>query len=282
MFKRVITIALATTAVLWTFWILQSGADDFEWRRFGISNGYEVFSGDYWTLLSSLFAHVDPLHLLFNVYWLYLLGGYAEEHYGRRFYILLVLISGFCASTLELSFTGSTGVGLSGVLYAIFGFLWGETLFTKVPIEVLPKPRVWLFLAWLLFCIGLTESGVMAIGNVAHFTGLVIGLSTAFARSSRRLAARLLIPGVVGFCGVAIFYSPWSYVWLASRAIRAHEAGKWADAERYYSSILEREPNAGWALENRGNIRIYLGRESEGNADLSLAKGTSEAHRPGR
>src|SRR6186997_898396 len=135
--KRPVSVVIVAISVAWTAWVLLSGGRHGDWRRFGISNGYEVFGGDYWTLLTSMFVHVDAIHLIFNAYWMYVLGGFAEEKFGARYLILLTLISGFCGSCLELSFAQSTGVGLSGVVYAIFGVLWGAKLFGNQEVEVL-------------------------------------------------------------------------------------------------------------------------------------------------
>lgn len=279
---RLVTLLVIAASVVWTAWILLSGNTDGDWRRFGISNGYYIFRGDYWTLLAAMFVHVDVMHLFFNVYWLYVLGGYVEERYGYRYYSVLILISGFCASTLELSFAGSTGVGLSGVVYAIFGVLWGAQLFGKHTAKVLTKQRIQLFLSWLVLCIVLTASGAMSVGNVAHIVGLLMGLIAAFAQSGKSRAATFAIPTLVVFCGITIFYSPWSYVWLAGRASRAQELSNWEVADVYYSKMIGRRQNDSWPLENRGRIRIYLGREAEGRADLSRAQQLKESSRTRR
>ncbi len=228
--------------------------------------------GDYWTLFASMFVHVDILHLLFNVYWLYVLGGYLEEHYGRRYFTWLALIAGFCGSSLELTLAGSTGVGLSGVVYAIFGVLWGAKLFAGRDVAVLPSKTIRLFLYWFVGCIALTATGLVSVGNVAHGAGLLIGLSASFAEFRSKALARWIVPTLVAFCGLALFWSPWSYLWLASRAMRAHRAGDWLAAESYYSKLIEKDPMSAWALRNRGNIRIYLGHKQEGQADLAHAE----------
>jgi len=277
--RRPLTVSLIALSVAWTTWVLTSTKTGYDWRRFGISDGFEVFSGEYWTLLTSMFVHVGVVHLFFNAYWLYILGGYVEERFGWRFYALLVLISGFCSSTLELSVADSTGVGLSGVAYAIFGLLWGARWFAKEDIEILPPQTIRVFMIWLVLCIVATESGAMSVGNVAHVTGLLVGLATAYGCASPRKFASYLTPLLVALCGAALFYSPWSTVWLASKAARAHQAKQWDTAERYYSRVLARDPNDRWALENRGRIRVYHGHEAEGQADLVQAEKLKQKER---
>ncbi len=280
--RRPLTLFFIVISVAWTGWIQLSSKGDGDWRRFGISDGFEVFSGDYWTLFTSIFVHVGVMHLFFNSYWTWILGGYVEERFGWRFYTLLMLIGGVCGSALELSFAGSTGVGLSGAVYGLFGFLWGLKVFGKESIDVLPAARVQTFLVWLVLCIVLTATGLLSVGNVAHVTGLVVGLLAALSAHSANKLRRLAIPLLVAFCGVVVFYSPWSYVWLASKAARAHEAERWDEAETYYSRMIERRPDDAWALENRGQIRIFRGREAEGKKDLSLAEQAKQKDRSGR
>lgn len=272
--KRIVTIAVIAISAAWTAWIYFASSPGSDWRPFGISNGYQVYLGDYWTLFTSMFVHVNVLHIYFNAYWIWILGGWVEERYGSRFYALLIVISGFCASALELSFAGGTGVGLSGVVYAIFGLLWGAQLFgSHSTDEVLPAQRIQLFLVWLVLCFVLTATGALSIGNVAHVTGLVVGLLAAFAVASpQRAIARFAVPLAVLFTGVTVLYSPWSYVWLGSQAIRAQVRQHYDDAVRYYSAVLERRPNNPWALENRGRIQVFLGHDAEGKADIERAE----------
>src|SRR5882724_7753573 len=82
-----ITFVTILVSVAWTACILLWAPTEGDWRRFGISDGFDVFNGDYWSLFTSNFAHVNVLHLFFNVYWLAILGGYTEEKFGVRFYV---------------------------------------------------------------------------------------------------------------------------------------------------------------------------------------------------
>ncbi|HSI14206.1 MAG TPA: rhomboid family intramembrane serine protease [Chthoniobacter sp.] len=272
--KRIVTIVIIAISVVWTAWIFFASSPGSDWRPFGVSNGYQVYLGDYWTLFTSMFVHVNALHLYFNAYWIWILGGWVEERYGARFYALLVVISGFCASALELSFAGGTGVGLSGVVYAIFGLLWGAQLFgSHSTDEVLPAQRIQLFLVWLVLCFVLTATGALSIGNVAHVTGLVVGVLAAFAVASpQRVIARVAVPLAVLVSGITVLYSPWSFVWLGSKAIRAQMSGQFDVAVHYYSAVIERRPNDPWPLENRGRIQVFLGHTAEGKADIDRAE----------
>ncbi|MEC7119995.1 MAG: rhomboid family intramembrane serine protease [Pseudomonadota bacterium] len=55
-------------------------------------------TGDTWRLLSSMFLHIGLVHLLINMWALFLFGSYAEFYFGRNFYAMLYLLSGLMGS----------------------------------------------------------------------------------------------------------------------------------------------------------------------------------------
>jgi GlpG protein len=232
-----------------------------------------VFNGDYWSLFTSSFAHANLIHLFFNVYWLAILGGCTEEHFGRRFYALFIFICTFCSSTLELSVAGETGIGLSGVIYGIFGFLWGMKLFGKQQHPVIDAKTIQLFLIWLGVCVVLSGTGVMAIGNVAHFSGLIVGLLTALLLCFKQsFIVRSLLPTIIILSAATLFFSPWSEPWLQSRAFKAHSKGNYRLAEEYYTRLLGRNPDDEWVLENRADVREALGKVQAAQQDKQRAE----------
>ena len=98
-----------------------------------------TLTGDAWRLLTSVFVHGGPVHLLMNMYMLFLVGSLAERKFGRIGFLLLFLAGGVvasCASTwwqsshtlgtdlLGRSFVRLTvSVGASGAIMAILGAL---------------------------------------------------------------------------------------------------------------------------------------------------------------
>lgn len=55
-------------------------------------------TGDTWRLFSSMFIHIGLMHLLINMWALYILGSYAEFYFGRLFYVALYFLSGIMGS----------------------------------------------------------------------------------------------------------------------------------------------------------------------------------------
>lgn len=50
-----------------------------------------TLTSENWRLLSSMFLHIGFVHLLLNMWALYLFGMYAEFYYGRFWYVVIYL-----------------------------------------------------------------------------------------------------------------------------------------------------------------------------------------------
>ena len=81
-----------------------------------------VASGQWYRLLTATFLHAGILHLLFNMYALYVLGPNLERLLGSRQFISLYFLSALGGSALGFLFSepNSLSIGASG---AIFGLL---------------------------------------------------------------------------------------------------------------------------------------------------------------
>jgi membrane associated rhomboid family serine protease len=91
----------------------------------GVLFGPFVANGDWWRLLTAAFLHYGPLHLLMNMYGLYLAGSFLEQVIGRWRFLFLYLASGLAGSAgaLIASYFGGT-VGASGAIFGVFGALF--------------------------------------------------------------------------------------------------------------------------------------------------------------
>jgi len=101
----------------------------------------------------------------------------------------MVLVSALFASTAQTAWLGHGDIGVSGVVYACVGaLLVGQYLDGEYRTPTLRIGAAAL-VAWLI--VGLVQGGLGSneIGNVAHLTGLVIGL--VYAATSRRRVAVL-------------------------------------------------------------------------------------------
>jgi GlpG protein len=183
---------------------------------FGLSN--EIFMLDSkafwsqpWTLVTTILPHGDALHLFFNVFWMWTLGGAVEAIFRRRLWICLVLCAAVASSASEFAFSG-TPIGLSGVVYALFTFLWVAS--RRIPgLRGLIDPgTVKLFIAWFFVCIVLSQLDVMRIANIAHGVGAAVGAILALAVTTAGWRRSLSLLGSASLIGLSMQAASGMYV----------------------------------------------------------------------
>ena len=82
-----------------------------------------VTSGEWWRLITAGFLHGSIIHLLFNVYILWVLGSQLENIVGKAKFIIIYfgsLLGGSIASYLFSPF-GSYSIGASGAIFGLMG-----------------------------------------------------------------------------------------------------------------------------------------------------------------
>jgi GlpG protein len=134
---------------------------------------YDLPSG-WWALFSTTLVHQGIAHLVFNMAAFLALGRIVELTIGRfRFIILLVLVA-WMASFSQLYFQRAVGVGLSGVVYGVFGFMLGAAPVNRLFLWFVQKNAAML-IGWAVLCVVFTQMKIMSIANAAHFGGLIFG-----------------------------------------------------------------------------------------------------------
>lgn len=136
-------------------------------------------AGEYYRLITSGFLHIGVIHLLLNIYSLYIVGSQVEYFYGKVKYIIIYLFSLIMGSlfTVALSSINTVSAGASGAIFGLLGSILyfgikyrgyiGNSLVNQiVPVVVLN------------LIIGFTTPG---IGNAAHIGGLIGGYLISMA-----------------------------------------------------------------------------------------------------
>lgn len=98
-----------------------SGGSGSLWQKLYL-DGPDVRDGDYWRLVSSGFLHAGPIHILFNMYLLWLLGNMLEPTLGSRRFAALyftALLTGACGALIVEP--NSATVGASGAVFGLMG-----------------------------------------------------------------------------------------------------------------------------------------------------------------
>jgi membrane associated rhomboid family serine protease len=173
------------------------------WAKLDISPLIEnsmVRHGELWRLVTTIFPHLDFLHLVFNLYWLWIFGTMVEGAYGHLKSAGLFLLFSVVPNSLEFAFA-SGGVGLSGVGYGLFGLLWVLSKRDERFRDAIDSRTIKLFVIWFFFCVAATFANFMNVGNIAHGAGAVLGILTGLAIT---LPERRAVTSA-GICMIALF-----------------------------------------------------------------------------
>jgi membrane associated rhomboid family serine protease len=140
-----------------------------------------VAAGELWRLVTVTLTHapiqVMPLHLLFNMYFLYLAGPFVERLYGRWTFLLLYLVFAVGASLTSFAFSEAPlAVGASGAIFGLFGLLVAAERLHKPVLDRQSRAFLGQLAGLVVFnlILGFIIPGV---DNFAHIGGLVTGLA---------------------------------------------------------------------------------------------------------
>jgi len=183
-------------------------------QYFGGCGGFDVLIRGQWIrVLTATFVHMNPLHLLVNMWCLWNLGLLGEPLLGRRGLFVVYLLTGMAGNLCSLAFSpGDLVVGASGAVFGIAGILIVLLSNKKLSLpwsELRSLRRSVVLFALLNLLIGIAPQFVLQmapakdldhlannlgplthIDNMAHLGGLVCGLLMGLPLFPRMLAGR--------------------------------------------------------------------------------------------
>lgn len=141
-------------------------------RNYGIQVNFFVQIGEWWRIFTAMFLHAGFMHVLFNMFSLYLFGPELERIAGKARFATIYLLSGIVGNvaTYLLNDGGYASLGASGAIFGIFGAFGALVYYTRHTMPMLRK----LILPIIIISVIMTflQSNV----NVyAHLGGLVTG-----------------------------------------------------------------------------------------------------------
>jgi GlpG protein len=142
--------------------------------------------GQVWRLITPVLLHFSVLHLLFNLAWWWYLGGRLEHRYGVGKLAILLFSGALIPNVLQAMVSGAEFGGLSGVTYALIGYLWLRERGFEDQSQVAVSNGLFIFmLCWLV--LGFTNLFGLNTANLAHLGGLLVGLSQGWRDSHRAI-----------------------------------------------------------------------------------------------
>jgi membrane associated rhomboid family serine protease len=235
--------------------------------------------GEWWRFVTPIFLHVQmpglgPLHLLTNMYGLFMLGPYVEKLYGSaKFVVFWILtgVAGVAASYLtvqpELAASGQLGrflfkpydvpsAGASGALFGLVGvlFVFGIKFRHELP-DGLKRAFGTGMLPIILINLFIGYAGRGFIDNAAHLGGLVSGMALALCVGYKRVGPR----------------GPVAYAWhFLQAACLLLVATSFLMAARNFSQPLpDWQPSASAAgAEGMPNVVAFIGAVNAGQDAL--------------
>jgi rhomboid protease GluP len=137
-----------------------------------------VRNGEFYRLITSVFLHANVLHLLLNMYALYIIGSQIESFFGSIKYLVIYLFSALTGSLLSMAFLGDTwSIGASGAIFGLFGSMlyfgynYRVYLGSTVKTQIIPLIVINLLIGF----------AIPGIDQFAHLGGLIGGIIISMA-----------------------------------------------------------------------------------------------------
>jgi rhomboid family protein len=139
-----------------------------------------IKAGMYWQIVTSMFMHGSFMHLLVNMWGLYLFGTLVTPHLKTPRFLTMYFISGICGSLLWLLFNWNTPALVVGASGALFGVLIAtamlepnkEFILLLFPVPMKAKTLVAIYAVVEIIS---ARSSIGGVAHLAHVGGLIGG-----------------------------------------------------------------------------------------------------------
>jgi membrane associated rhomboid family serine protease len=191
-FVPLVTYAiLGVTVAIGLSSMLSPASGQFFFQLFALDK-QALAGGEYWRLLTVTLVHGGLMHLLFNMYALYIVGPIVEALYGRVLFLLFYVLTAAVASVASYLIVAAPSVGASGAVFGLFGILFVSTWRHKPALGRQARAltgQIGILIAFnLALGFGLGGAFGVRIDNAAHVGGLITGAWLGFALVPRGLA----------------------------------------------------------------------------------------------
>ncbi len=171
-------LVYAYTSVVGGNFIETSESALYQWGQFNLY----VMNGRYWQLLTSIFVHVDIIHLSLNMLFLLMFGFRAEDLFSPEECFFIYFLSGLSGNLLTLLWDPLTlSAGASGAIFGVFG---ASVIYLRKTVgQSIVGALLYSFLLLIM-------TAGRDVNIFAHFGGLAAGLIIGYAVAKSRKVAR--------------------------------------------------------------------------------------------
>lgn len=238
--------------------------------KWGSNFSFYTLTGDWWRIITNVFLHFGIIHLLMNMYALFMVGVYLEPMLGKPRFAAAYIACGMLASVASLWWhkEGVNSAGASGAIFGMYG-LFLALLTSKLIPEAARKALLQsttVFVAYNLFY-GL-KGGV---DNAAHIGGLVSGFIfgqlyiVSLRKERREMPPQKWMAPVILVAAITI---SWLYIQQNKLPVSDRKEIKAElDREKYSDSKLFNEKLAHFDEVHARALSVY---DHDGITDLQL------------
>ena len=170
--------------------------------KFGALVNFDMMGNNItqlYRLVTSVFLHGGLIHLICNMYSLYVLGPQLESFFGKVKYAIIFIGSGVIGNLLSMAFLQDTyvSVGASGAIFGLLGALLYFGYHYRVYLSGVIKSQI-IPLIVLNLIIGFVGT---SINNLAHIGGLIGGVLVSMAVGVKYKSTKSdIINGIIMTC----------------------------------------------------------------------------------
>ncbi len=179
--------------------------------KFGANMGMLTKNGDYYRLITCAFLHIGVVHLLCNLYSLFIIGQNIEYFFGKLKFVLIYFYSAITASLFVLIFQSDNTItaGASGAIFGLMGALlyFGYTYRGYIGNKIISSA---LTVIAINLAYGFVHPG---ISNAAHIGGLVGGLAISYMlgiknneNKASKISGTVIVFALTGFLVYMAFF----------------------------------------------------------------------------
>ncbi|HLJ12486.1 MAG TPA: rhomboid family intramembrane serine protease [Planctomycetaceae bacterium] len=144
---------------------------------------FDIRHGQIWRLITPIFLHIGPIHLVMNMFAVHGLGTLIESRRGPVRMALMVIVIAIVSNLAQYAWDGPRFAGMSGVAFGMFGYAWIKSEFDPDAGIAIQPSSVAMMLGWFVLCM----TGLVGpIANMDHFVGLVAGILLGYGPVIKR------------------------------------------------------------------------------------------------